>query len=77
MTNAQKALAKKHGTPSEFIRAVYAANAQGLCNIEEADAGIAKYEKEWKEAGKRERWTFLKRRGPEKTSNDPLLWGRS
>ncbi len=41
-------LYKKHGTPAEFARAVY--SAIGEISVAEAEAAIAKYEKEWDEA---------------------------
>jgi hypothetical protein len=37
-----------HGTPAEFARAVWA--AIGEISVAEAQAAIAKYEQEWREA---------------------------
>lgn len=50
MTNKQKELKKKHGTPAAFKKAVY--NAIGEITIGEAWEAIDSYKKEWDEAGK-------------------------
>jgi hypothetical protein len=50
MTRKQKALAKKHGTPAEFAQACYAC-VPGDISIDEASAAVAKYNREWAEAG--------------------------
>lgn len=43
-------LEKNHGTPAEFAKAVWSANADGLITIHEAIEAIRKYEHEWTEA---------------------------
>lgn len=49
-TEAQRQLASKHGTPAVFADAVR--RAIGEISVDEAEAGIAKYEREWAAAGK-------------------------
>jgi uncharacterized protein YmfQ (DUF2313 family) len=46
LTEGQKALAKKHGTPAQFAEACYAA-VPGDISMDEAKAAIEKYQKEW------------------------------
>ena len=50
MSEAQQELARKHGTPAEFAKAVWA--ALGEISVTEAVAAIEKYEREWFEAGR-------------------------
>ncbi len=50
MTPKQKELLKKHGSPSAFAKAVYA--ALGEISINEANVAILKYQREWEVAGK-------------------------
>ena len=49
MSKRQKALAKKHGTPAEFARAVYE-TVPGFISMDEARDAINKYNREWVEA---------------------------
>lgn len=51
MTDEQKRLAKDHGTPAEFERAVWRAVGDFI-SVAEAREAIAKYEAEWQEAGR-------------------------
>jgi hypothetical protein len=51
VTAKQKELMGKHGTPSEFRQACYSAFCNLMITAEEFESGVAKYEKEWKEAG--------------------------
>ena len=51
LTDAQIKLARKHGTPAEFAVACwYACPAE--ISADEAEAAIAKYQREWDKAGK-------------------------
>lgn len=52
MTKKQKELKKKHGTPEDFRLACYRAYINLEINGGEYERGVAKYEKEWEEAGK-------------------------
>lgn len=49
LSKAQKALAKKHGTPAEFAAAVYRAVPSEI-SMDEAAAAVSKYNREWAEA---------------------------
>ncbi len=49
MTTEQESLKAKHGTPEEFAAAVYACE---MISGNEADAAVAKYDREWMEAGR-------------------------
>jgi hypothetical protein len=49
LTPAQERLRKKHGTPAEFAAACK--NALGDISVQEMDAAVAKYDREWKLAG--------------------------
>lgn len=49
LTAKQKRLKKKHGTPHQFSKGVYA--ALGEVSLFEAERAIADYEREWLEAG--------------------------
>jgi hypothetical protein len=51
VTKKQEALKKKHGTPAQFREACYYAFCNLMITAEELEKGVAKYEKEWKEAG--------------------------
>lgn len=51
LTEAQRILARKHGTPAEFARAVYKTVPEFI-SMDEARAAIDKYNKEWEEAAK-------------------------
>lgn len=48
---AQNKLRKKHGTPAEFAAAVYKA-VPGYISMDEAAAGIEKYNQEWAAAAR-------------------------
>lgn len=50
MTDKQKELAAKHGTPEKFAIACYAAVPEFI-SVYEAEAAIRKYQKQWNEAG--------------------------
>ncbi len=50
-TEAQKELAKKHGTPREFAQACV--NAIGEITCLEAHEAISRYQKKWNAAGRR------------------------
>ena len=50
-TAAQRKLIAKHGMPSEFAQACYAA-VPSLVSMDEAAAAIEAYNREWAEAGK-------------------------
>jgi len=50
LSEKQKELKRKHGTPEQFEAAVW--NALGEISITEARDAIYKYEKEWVAAGK-------------------------
>jgi len=62
LTDKQQRLKKKHGTPREFSKGVYA--ALGEVSLFEAQRAIAKYEQEWRDAGE----PMKKHKGP------PYLW---
>lgn len=47
-TEAQRVLMAKHGSPFDFAKACAA--AVGEISVDEAEAAIEKYLKEWKEA---------------------------
>lgn len=49
MSNRQRQLKKKHGTPAEFAAACYR-SVPGDISMDEADAAIRKYSAEWREA---------------------------
>lgn len=49
-TKAQQALAKKHGTPADFAKAVYQAVPDHL-SMDQASKAVEKYNQEWSEAG--------------------------
>jgi hypothetical protein len=49
LTDKQKELKVKHGTPEQFEAAVW--RALGEISVKEAIDGIHKYEREWAEAG--------------------------
>lgn len=51
MTDKQKELKKKHGTPEEFRAACLRAYFNLEIDEREYERAVAKYEKEWKEAG--------------------------
>jgi len=51
MTKRQKILKEKHGTPSQFVIAVWKAYAQLVITCKEAQNAIKKYENEWQMAG--------------------------
>lgn len=51
LSKAQKALAKRHGTPAEFAKACYEC-VPGDISMDEARAAIDKYNREWAEASK-------------------------
>lgn len=51
MTNKQKALARKHGTPEQFKKAVLNAYNNLTITWGEAQNAIVKYNKEYREAG--------------------------
>lgn len=51
MTEKQKILAEKHGTPTEFESAVWMAYDTLYITGDEAVAAINKYKREWEEAG--------------------------
>jgi hypothetical protein len=51
MTDRQKELKNKHGTPNEFEEAVWKAWMQLFIKFEEATAAISKYRDEWNSAG--------------------------
>ena len=53
MTIRQARLATKHGTPAQFRGAVEWAYRQLVITRDEADTAIAKYEAEWREAGRK------------------------
>ena len=46
LTPKQRKLAKKHGTPAEFAQAVYKC-VPGDISMDEAQAAVAKYNREW------------------------------
>ena len=51
MTNKQKTLADKHGTPENFNKALLKAVTQGMVNLNEASVAMHQYQTEWDEAG--------------------------
>lgn len=51
LSRSQKHLARKHGTPPEFARAVYEA-VPSFISMAEADQAIKKFNREWDLAGK-------------------------
>ena len=51
MTNRQKELAEKHGTPEQFEKAIWKAWDDLFISSNEADAAIKKYRAEWDAAG--------------------------
>lgn len=51
LTEAQKRLAKMHGTPAEFAAECYKA-VPSLISMDEARAAIEKYNAGWTQAGK-------------------------
>jgi len=50
LSKKQKELKRKHGTPEKFAIACYIA-VPGVISVNEANAAIEKYNKEWIEAG--------------------------
>lgn len=48
MIPSQSDLRRAHGTPKEFAAAVY--RAVGEISLDEAEAAISKYQREWDEA---------------------------
>jgi len=75
MTNAQQALAKKHGSPQEFERACFAATNSGTITLDEMIDGVNRYRDEWAKAGKPEDFikTVLKRAGLDKEEIDVVM----
>ena len=53
MTQAQKILADKHGTPEQFERAIWKAANDLTITDREAMAAIEKYRLEWEDAGRK------------------------
>jgi len=51
LTPKQRKLVKKHGTPAEFAQAVYKC-VPGDISMDEAQAAVGKYNREWLAAGK-------------------------
>jgi hypothetical protein len=51
VTNRQKELAEKHGTPEQFEKAIWKAWDDLFISSNEADAAIKKYRAEWDAAG--------------------------
>ena len=51
MTDRQKELAYKHGTPEQFEKAIWKAWDDLFITSDEADAAIKKYRAEWDAAG--------------------------
>ena len=51
MTDKQKELAKKHGTPKQFANAIWKAHDDLFITRIEAIRAIEHYQKEWAEAG--------------------------
>ena len=51
MTDRQKELAEKHGTPEQFEKAIWKAWDDLFISSNEADAAIKKYRAEWDAAG--------------------------
>lgn len=54
LSDKQKELKEKHGTPDEFAIACFKA-VPSFISVREAQAGIEEYDKEWIEAGERKR----------------------
>jgi hypothetical protein len=52
VTDAQRALKEKHGTPKEFYDACMTAVDRGMADEDEANAAVEKYRQEWDAAGK-------------------------
>lgn len=51
MTESQRQLKEKHGTPEKFEKAVWVAYCDLWITESEALSGIARYKREWLEAG--------------------------
>lgn len=51
MSEAQKDMRRKHGTPEQFAMAVNLAADRLMVTTAEAEASIDKYDREWEEAG--------------------------
>ena len=51
MTDPQKILADKHGTPDAFNKALLKAVAQGMISLSEASVAMHQYQEEWDQAG--------------------------
>jgi hypothetical protein len=49
LSKRQRALAKKHGTPAEFAKAVYGA-VPGMISMDEARAAVDEYGRKWRAA---------------------------
>ena len=60
-TKSQRALRTKHGTPSEFAAACYAA-CPAFISMDEARRAIDKYNHEWEESGRPKKGTRKGRR---------------